>query len=331
MRSRSLAFAATIVLAGAAAPSAADVTGYEVVSATSPAANNTSKSLLVECPDGKFALGGGTSTFGAFVPTSSTPATIWMNAPAGLPIATGWNGAAHCDCLAAANWGLRVDVICGDAPGLERVNAFAPSNSNDSKFTQAICAEGNGALSGGAQTSGAVSSTALLESVESTEAAYGFDFGWAATARGPASNTWGLQAIAICADAAATATVATYTSTVISTAPDLLHTTACPDGLIAIGGAARALPINNATGTDDARLTAIAPDGPSTAPTGWSATARRPATNTAEWQLTVGVVCVPEPASAVLASGAVLALVALTRRRRVQMLSERAATRQRES
>lgn len=315
MRPAALPIAAVLLFAAGVAPSVADVTGYEVVSATSPALSNASKSLLVECPEGKFALGGGTSTFGAGVPASHTPATIWMNAPTGFPVATGWNGAAHCDCPAAANWGLRVDVICGEAPGLERVSSFTPLSSNDTRFTQAICSVGNAALSGGAQTSGAVSSTALLESVESTAAAYGFDSGWAASARGPASSTWSLQSVAICADAAATAPVSNYTSTATSTGPDLLQVSACPDGLVAIGGAARAVPINNATGADDARLTAIAPDGPIDAPTGWTATARRPASNTAEWRLTVGVVCVPEADASLLAVGAGLALGAMARRR----------------
>lgn len=323
MRPTALPIAAVLLFAVAAAPSVADVTGYEVVSATSPAASNTSKSLLVECPDGKFALGGGTSTFGAGVPASHTPATIWMNAPAGFPIATGWNGAAHCDCPAAANWGLRVDVICGEAPGLERVNSFTPLSSNDTRFTQAICSVGNAALSGGAQTSGSISSTALLESVESTAAAYDFNAGWAASARGPASSSWGLQSVAICADAATT-TVANYTSTATSTGPDLLHVSTCPDGLVAIGGAARAVPINNATGTDEARLTSIAPDGPTAAPTGWTATARRPASNTAEWRLTVGVVCVPEAEASPLASVAMLALGAAARRRRARPIAAQA-------
>jgi hypothetical protein len=199
--------------------------------------------------------------------------------------------------------------------GLENVTATAPPVGNASKFTQAICTDGNVALGGGALTLGAVETTALLQSVESTTGAFGFDAGWAGAARGAAAG-WNLTVRGICADPDANPIATASTSSATLTVPDLTHTTACPEGMVAIGGEAQALPINNATGTDDARLTALGPDGPPDAPTGWTATARRPGTNTAEWRLTVGVICVPEPAGAALGAAAASALAAVARRRR---------------
>ena len=311
---RHLSEAVLLLACFVGSPSAAAITGYEVVSETRAADDATSKSALVECPDGKFVLGGGVHTFSAATPTPYTPATIWLNAPQlGPGVATSWNGGAHCDCPGAPSWGLRVDVICGDATGLEQVTATGPVNTNDSRFTQAICTAGNIAIGGGAQTLGAVESTALLESVESTAGGFGLEPGWAASARGPAASNWNVRAIALCADASTNVIATASTSSATITGPDLSHATACPEGMIAISGEAQAVAVDNATATDDARLTVFGPDGPIEAPTGWVATARRPATNTAEWRLTVGVICVPEPAGGASGSAVLIALALLAR------------------
>lgn len=290
----------------------AAVTGYEVVSESLVATTVANKSNIVSCPEGKFALGGGVTTLDIDGnPTEGeTLATIWLSAPFDIP-ATGWNGAAYTtDSPSLVAWGLRVDVICGNADGLERVTNFAPLNINASKFTQAICPLGKSPLSGGAQTSGAVSSTQLHESVDSIDAAYGFDPGWAAAARGPATTGWNIQATALCADTATAGTSSVYESTLVTTADNLAKQTDCPEGLVALGGSARAVPVNNSTATGGARLTAIGPVGPADAPTGWTAMVRRPAANNADWLLSVGVVCVPEPGPVALAVAAFATLAA---------------------
>ena len=305
-----------LVVLGAARSAAAAVGGYEVVSESLLASTAAAKSLTVSCPAGKEVLGGGVATLDvdgdAF--ESETAATIWATVPFGVP-PTGWLGAAYTtDSPSLVAWGLRVSVICGDAAGLERVTDFAPLSSNSSKFTQAICPAGKRPLSGGAQTSGVPTQTSLLESVESTDAAYGLEPGWAALARGPAAATWNIQPIALCADELA-ADASVYESTAVSSADDLVKTTDCPAGLVAVGGSARAVWVGGTSGTDGARLTAVAPDGPLDAPTGWTATARRPAATDAEWRLSVGVVCVPEPLRGELACAAVAALLARRARR----------------
>jgi hypothetical protein len=304
-----------LALAGAlaAAPAAdavAAVTGYEVLSESLTADTNATKSHIVSCPEGKLAFGGGTTTLDVDGDSveGETLATIWLSAPFGVP-ATGWSGAAYTtDSPSLVEWGLRVDVICGNADGLERVFAIAPLTSNAEKFTQAICPDGKSPLSGGAQTSGVVSSTQLHESVDSIDAAYGVEPGWAAVARGPATTTWNVQAIALCADTATAGTTSEYETTPVVSADAISNQTYCPAGLVAVGGSARAVAVNNATAMDGARLTAIGPIGPSGAPNGWFAMVRRPAANDADWRLSVGVVCAPEPDAGAFALVALLAV-----------------------
>jgi hypothetical protein len=309
---RSAALGLVVALAAARAGA---VTGYEVVSDVIAPSTVSSKSRTVTCPEGTFALGGGTTTLdvdGNAV-DGETLATIWASAPFAAPAAT-WTGAAYTTAdPSLVAWGLRVDVICGDTPGLETVTAFAPSSSNATKFTQALCPAGKVAIGGGARTSGTISTTQIHESVDSVDAAYGVDPGWAAVARGTAASTWNVQSVALCADDDVEATFV-YETTSITTADALAKTTECPEPLVAISGSARTEPVNNATAANGARLTAIGPTGPVHAPTGWFAMVRRGAANDAEWRLAVGVACAaPEPARASLALAAV-AVLAIARR-----------------
>jgi hypothetical protein len=214
-------------------------------------------------------------------------------------------------------WGLRVEVICGNATGYQAVTAAPPLSSNASKFTQALCPEGKVPLGGGAQTSGAVSSTLLQESVDAVEAAYGFDPGWAAMARGPATNGWNVQAAALCVDEAAHELASVYEGTFTTTGSVRTHTAVCPEGWLAVGGSVRMEPVNSATATGQARLTDHGPSGPAGAPNAWTGMARRPVEASGEWRLWVGVTCVPEPGASALGAAAIAAisLRAGTRRR----------------
>jgi len=303
--------AAIVVLAAAHASAA--VVGYEVLSSSIAPSTTGIKSLLVQCPEGKVALGGGTTTLDVDgnATDGETVATIWMSMPFGFP-PFGWNGAAISADPAPTPWGLRVEVICGNATGYEAVTDAPPISTNASKFTQALCPAGKVPLGGGAQ---ATSSSALLQdSVDAVEAAYGVDPGWAVSARGPATSSWNVVAAALCVDEAAQELASVYEGTFTSTGSVRTHTAVCPDGWRAVGGSVRMEAVNSATATAQARLTDHGPSGPPGAPNAWTGMARRPAESSGEWRIWVGVTCVPEPGAGALGAAAIAALASLSRR-----------------
>ncbi len=126
-------------------PPVAEVRDLEMVTQLSvPAGAFATVTETATCPPGKTALGGGAAIIGAedesfFHASQST---------AGAP-PTGWTATAEA-LAGAGTWSLRVDVLCGELPGLQAFD-LVDSKSTASGSTVVSCPFSKSPVSGGAE------------------------------------------------------------------------------------------------------------------------------------------------------------------------------------
>jgi len=85
------------------------ITGYEFVHNASAFDSTNQKSALVNCPEGKRVVGGGTD-----VSPFSEPIAVKQNFPFEGPPAYGWFGTAYETTATAGSWSVFVYAICGN-------------------------------------------------------------------------------------------------------------------------------------------------------------------------------------------------------------------------
>jgi hypothetical protein len=296
MERHGLAVALALAIAG---PAGAAITDYEVEVESVLGNTGTTRELVVLCPAGTHALGGGASV----VNDAVGQPTLTRSGPTSN--LSGWQATARNATAGGAAWGLEVILVCGNAYGLELVIETTDLAADDYNGATATCPEGKVLLGGGAQIFGDAEGTAVTASGPENEAV------WLGSARGPGAGggEWGLRVDAICADEPSVRLVDDFSP--LDSIPKKQDFVECPGRMVALGGGGRVAGSIPPSST----LLASGPTGSFDAPSGWTTTGYASGVS---WTLRTDVVC-PEPASAAsaLAALAALAVAVSTRSRRV--------------
>ena len=264
-----------------------EVRNYQVVTQTTASDSSSPKALTVSCPAGSVALTGGASTaagpdvgISESGPGSGTPPTSWIGSAREL-VDTG------------AAWDLRVDVVCGEVSGYERVEIVGVQSTNAVQTeTQVYCPTTKRPFAGGVSLSGAsLRQTLQYSYYDSTLidpyrwAGGALDFGAA-----PSTSPWGLDVSALCSDTTRQETHYEDTGFVGGSPKSLVVN--CLGGKLPIGG--------GAAGGDGGLEWSRPKDGtPSQPPVGWDAQARGSST----WGFAVSLDCAPLADPTVSANG----------------------------
>ena len=260
--------------------SGAGLSGYEVITQSTVSDSSSVKSITAECPAGKMVIGGGARIFGNISGTALT--TSGPQGPPDQP--TEWFATALEVAPNSDDWGLRVDVFCATVPDYEVVTQSTVSDSSSVKSITTECPAGKMVIGGGARIFGSISGTALTTSGPDGPTSQPTE--WFATALevAPNSGDWGLRADVFCATVPGYEVVTQSTGSDSSSAKSM--TAECPAEKMVIGGGARIF--GSISGT---ALTTSGPDGPTSQPTEWFATALEVAPNSEDWGLRIDVFC----------------------------------------
>lgn len=261
----------------------ASVRNYSVVSETTSPSSASTQSNIVSCPSGSFALGGGVEPIGP----NGNLAVVWSKPVVGSGLPTSWSGKAREIVPTGADWSLRVDVICGEVPGLALASELVSSSTAAAyKSASVSCAEGHFGLGGGIDVVGPEQNIALISS---TPRLVGGGEGWSGSAsdfENPVSaSAWTLEAHALCTSVQGFELVSDATeSNGISDKSAVVN---CPSGTWPVAGGAFITGDDTNAALEHSRPKDGAPGG---LPVGWQAEAQATSGN---WFLSVQAVCAP--------------------------------------
>ena len=257
-------------------PAASEVRNYQTVTVLSATDSTSPKSETASCPAGTVALSGGAETIGADGNVGLYQSRADLADPP-----TSWTGAAREVIATGASWQLRVDVVCGELPGHERIVSVGGQSTVAHQSATLACPAGKQTIGGGAGLTGALLNQSLHASGKNGFTDWhvrAHDFG-----AGVSSSSWGIDIDAICSENTRFEEIQQVT---IADAGSPKQITAnCIGDKVPLGGGARIL-----GDTDDAALRRSRPeDGPpSDPPVGWDAEAQATA---AIWSLETELVC----------------------------------------
>ena len=174
-----------------------EVRNYQTVTQTTASNSTGTKTLTVPCPGGTVALTGGAST------SAGPDVGISGSHPGSGNPPTSWVGSARELVSTTASWDLRVDVVCGEVSGYERLESVGPQGTSASQSAFLECSGAKAAFSGGAELTGAslgqaISASSYDDSLILTPRwlVNAVDFG-----AGTSSAPWGIAVHTICSDA----------------------------------------------------------------------------------------------------------------------------------
>lgn len=250
IRRRTAALAAMATLAGTAligraAPAAADVPGYEVVSHSSSLNSNPARGTTAECPGNKQLIGMGASVFPtqtevmleSIVPDLTDESVEVYAQESATGTTNSWRVQAIAVCADPGEVSGRYlataeDTISG--PGLESAAAFAD------------CDPGDRTLSGGFELSGTfgrVHLTTLLPTLDTVLAVGQED-------QAGTNAIWSVEAISLCADVD-DSDIYWDDSSAVSSSSGRTHWTACPPDYRVTGSGGFAFDESGASGTQN--------------------------------------------------------------------------------
>lgn len=246
--------------------------------------------MIASCPAGTTALTGGASTLGA-----EGDVGISESRPGPENPSTTWHGSAREVVDTGATWQLRVDVVCGEVSGYERLSISVPPSTEGTQIQfddpSLECPDGKQVISGGAGFSGADLRQVLWASlVKDSLVGSGFETFWQGSATDYGSTTsqspWSIEAETICSDATR------FEGRFDTLGPDSQspksYSVNCQGGKVPVGGGAQTvgggdLGFLRSSRPKDAAL-------PGGAPIGWSAEAQ---SEEVFWSLDVQATCAP--------------------------------------
>lgn len=158
----------------------AEVGGYALVDATSPADSSSQKLLGPACPPGKVPIGGGGGIFGSFSPDLSLFALA--------PTATGFDVSAQETAPFPGNWILHAKVSCAPADAL-RISAATDNASETRDVLELVCPLPRVMIGGGVRVT---PGEAIYQSHPVS------NFGWEVGGRKLSSDPWLLGGSALC-------------------------------------------------------------------------------------------------------------------------------------
>jgi hypothetical protein len=254
----------------------------EWVSYQSPTDGQSPKSVILDCPPGKFVVSGGAAVQG------SGGLILTDSHPSGPQPYRQWFVRAEEDIPDVNDWDLRAHLICGEVAGQEIVSATAHAPLYSGSVTT-TCPFSKVAVGHGAASDPDISWQVGLQEIgptspggsTATARAYNFDEGVAE------GGTFDVTAYATCSDARAWRHVTNATA--MDSTDNKTVAATCPAGTVVIGGRAR---VNGAT--EEVSLQGSFPEssgGP--LPDGWRATSKESVPTAESWSLEVGVVCGP--------------------------------------
>ncbi|MGB2571891.1 hypothetical protein ACPFP2_26085 [Micromonospora citrea] len=174
------------------------VPGLVRITATSSNDSNNFHSATAACPTGKVLTGTGfemTGVTGEGVVDDLRPNGSAVAAPTAVTV-----GAYEADTF-FGNWNVTAYAICANpVPGLVRIAAVSPNNSNDSRFITATCPVGKVMTGAGFEVNGAQGEVVVDDfrpNGSSTTAPTAISAG--AYEEDPFTGNWNLRAYAICA------------------------------------------------------------------------------------------------------------------------------------
>ncbi len=267
-----------ILLCLAARPGLAVVLGYEVVTGSSLVDSSTYKNVSLNCPPGKFVLGGGARVIG-----SAPGLALDTSGPFTVPPPTDWIADAVETIPTNDNWSLEVNLICGVVPDYEVIMLEGAADSTDEKSQIVSCPAGKQVLGGGTRLWGTNSANVVLTASGPVGPAAA-PTGWRSGAHEVVSlgNAWGLRTDVFCGNVLGYE-VSTAIGLEDSTEPKstLLVPPILP-GQVLIGGGAQLFGLIAGTG-----LLASDADGPVNNPLAWLGSARELVATPDAWGLRV--------------------------------------------
>jgi len=261
----------------------ASVRNYTVVSETTISSSATTQSRIVSCPAGSFALSGGVEPIGP----NGNLAVVWSKPVVGTGLPTSWYGKAREIVPTGADWSMRVDVICGEVPGLTVTSELiSPSTTAAYKMATVACDEGLFSLGGGMDIVGPEQNIAMISSTPKlTSGDQGFR-GSASDFENPVSaSAWTVEAHALCTSVSGFEIVSSSTDS--DGFDNKSAVVNCPSGTWPISGGAFISGDETNVAMKQSRPKDGAPGG---LPVGWQADARATSGN---WFLSVQAVCAP--------------------------------------
>ncbi|GEM_PF-1511583 len=273
----------TLLLCLAAVPATAQLTAtpevrnYHVVTQSTASDSTSPKSLTVSCPAGTTALTGGVST------SAGPDIGLSESYPGPGDPPTSWVGSARELVDTGTSWDLRVDVVCGEVSGYERISLAGAQSTDAAQWLELECPTGKVPFSGGMDLTGADLRQILTASFDIStpiepiprRQVNAYDFG-----AGVSSSPWGLDVHAVCSDASRRDVVFDEIPFQPGTPKSIVVN--CLGGKVPVGG--------SANGGDAGLAWSRPKDGaPGGLPVGWDAQSR----GSSSWTMQAHVECAP--------------------------------------
>lgn len=122
-------------------PGAPGISGYEVVKADTVFDTSATKSMFLDCPVGKYVLGGGASIFPSLADPNRNTAPVVLTASNPLPSNRGWFARSSEIVPYAFEWDMTIRVICANVTTTAAAAVTEAIPTADSVVTELPAAE----------------------------------------------------------------------------------------------------------------------------------------------------------------------------------------------